>query len=662
MNPTPSRPTPLVRLLLALSLLLGLLPAVALAATHAPTVAQETPAAEAEAPQVFVSELLPAASSPGRLITLTLDPDATATLSSNYLNGEAPIVEVGTWATDESGALLVSLSGTADVDYDAPVEFTFAQAEDGSLTATSWDESRYGSEGLALAPAQNLEIAGAYVSDTLPAASSPGREITLELAPDGTAALSTDFLNDEEPIVEIGSWSADAETGEVSVSLTGRADSVYEAPIEWTFAMGEEGGLTATAWDETLFGSEGLSLARAAEEEVGPADGVWVSNILPAASSPGQVVLLILYPDGSLQSSTWYLNNELPIIEEGSWVDGGDGAVTVTITGSTEREYETAQELVFAYDGETLTYLSLVLNRLQEEGASGNAEAVAFYTSDVLPAASSPGLQRSLIFYDDGSVQMVSDYLNGEEPVIELGTWTQNEDDTLRVELTGTAETDYSEPLALTFALADGALTATEWDTSIFGADGLTFAEQSLDDLLLEDEEPLSSEPTADATPVLTTTLPATAPEPITVTVTVTEPEAVAPSEATTATTESGDDPLAGAAPFETPEGAQAVFVSDVLPAASSPGRLLRLVLFADGSLQLISDYLNGEAPILEVGTWEESAAAEVVVTLTGQIASPYAEPRVITFAEADGTLTAVEWDEATYGSEPLSLTLDAGE
>lgn len=660
MRPTLAPSKLALRLLLAIGLLFGLLPSVAVAAPATPTIAQEEPAADA--PQVFVSDLLPAASGPGRLYTLTLLPDATATLSANFLNGEEPIVEIGSWAADETGALLVSLMGTAELDYEAPVEFTFTQAEDGSLTATAWDETRFGSEGLALAPAQNLAFAGNYASGTLPAASSPGRELTLALAADGTASLTSDYLNDEAPIVELGTWSADADAGEVSVSLTGRPDAVYEAPTEFTFAVGEDGGLTATVWDETLFGSEGLSLAPAAAA-VAPADGVWVSNILPAASSPGQVVLLILYPDGTLQSSTWYLNNELPIIENGAWIGNDDGTVTVTITGSTEREYETAQELIFEYDGETLTYLSLVLSRLQEEGLSGDAEAVAFYTTDVLPAASSPGLQRSLIFYDDGSVQMVSDYLNGEEPIIELGSWVENEDGSLSVELTGTEDTEYEAPVALTFALADGTLTATEWDTTRFGSEGLSFTEQDVEDLLLEDEEPVSSAPVegadtpaAAATPVLTTTEAVTPAEAVTPTetVSVTVPE----GEPATGT----DDPLAAAAPFEAPAGAQAVFTSGLLPAASSPGRLLRLVLFEDGSNQMISDYLNGEAPILEVGTWEESAAGELVVTLTGQIASPYSEPVVITFAQNDGALTAVEWDESRYGSEPLSLTLETGD
>ncbi|MGL4650502.1 MAG: copper resistance protein NlpE N-terminal domain-containing protein, partial [Caldilineaceae bacterium] len=469
---------------------------------------------------------------------------------------------------------------------------------------------------------------------------------------------------------ELGTWSMSDDGVSMVISLTGGPNSVFEAPIEWTFAV-EGDTLTATEWDETIYGSDVLVLERTADETVvGSPDGVWVSSILPAASSPGQVVLLILYADSTLQSSTWYLNNELPIIEDGTWADNGDGTVTLTVTGSTEREYDAPQELVFDFDGETLTYLSLQLTRLEAAESANGPQPLAFYTTEVGPAASSPGLQRSLIFYDDNSVQMVSDYLNGEDPIIEEGSWSENDDGNLTVTLTGTADETYAEPVVIVFELSDGTLTAIEWDEAIFGSAGLAFTEQNLDDLVLEESDPVSGEandlPEANSATTPTTTVE-TAPtsETITATVDRTATEPITETESATGAVPAPDTDalLDAAAPFEAPEGAEAVYASDVLPAASSPGRLVRLVLFVDGTAQEITDFLNGEAPIVELGTWEEIAAGEILVTLTGRpLAEPYAVPIETTFAQTGDTLTAVQWDETIYGSEPLTLTLVEGE
>ncbi|MGL4650467.1 MAG: hypothetical protein ACRC1H_13750, partial [Caldilineaceae bacterium] len=260
-----SSPTPVLRLLLVLSLLLGLLPTVALAASTSRTTAQETPAA-ADAPAVYVSELLPAADSVGRYITLVLDPDGSATWDVNFLNGEPVPTETGTWTRDAAASTIsVSLLGTDEIVYDAPVEFVFAEETDGSLTAIEWDETLYGSEAIVLFPATDTEYAGEYVSETLPVASSPGREISFMLDYDGTATVTTDYLNGEEPVVELGTWSMSDDGVSMVISLTGGPNSVYEAPIEWTFAV-EGDTLTATEWDETIYGSDVLVLERAADE------------------------------------------------------------------------------------------------------------------------------------------------------------------------------------------------------------------------------------------------------------------------------------------------------------------------------------------------------------------------------------------------------------
>ncbi len=45
-----------------------------------------------------------------------------------------------------------------------------------------------------------------------------------------------------------------------------------------------------------------------------------------------------------------------------------------------------------------------------------------------------------------------------------------------------------------------------------------------------------------------------------------------------------------------------------MLPGASSPGLDITLYLNFDHTVRQISDYLNGEAPIVEVGMWQAHA------------------------------------------------------
>lgn len=107
---------------------------------------------------------------------------------------------------------------------------------------------------------ERIDYAGTYKA-LLPAASSPGRDITLTLNADGTVQLSTDYLNDEAPIVEIGTWEANAD-GTATVTLTGRPDGlVYDNPVIITFTL-EDGELTAVVYDVNLYGSEGLRLTK----------------------------------------------------------------------------------------------------------------------------------------------------------------------------------------------------------------------------------------------------------------------------------------------------------------------------------------------------------------------------------------------------------------
>ncbi len=98
-----------------------------------------------------------------------------------------------------------------------------------------------------------------------------------------------------------------------------------------------------------------------------------------------------------------------------------------------------------------------------------------------------------------------------------------------------------------------------------------------------------------------------------------------------------------------------------MLPAASSPLRAMTLTLSADAAAQLSADYLNGEAPIVETGAWQDNGDGTATVTLTGRAdGTVYEAPIVETGVWTATTSSAVE--VTLSGAEsPLSLVMSDG-
>jgi len=110
--------------------------------------------------------LLPSASGPHRVVVLEVKEDGTAQLTTDYQNGEAPIVEEGVWQDDGNGALILTLTGQADRVYAQPVQITFVQNDD-RLISVTWDTALYGERGLKLLRQSALEDAIARVEQPL---------------------------------------------------------------------------------------------------------------------------------------------------------------------------------------------------------------------------------------------------------------------------------------------------------------------------------------------------------------------------------------------------------------------------------------------------------------------------------------------------------------
>lgn len=92
---------------------------------------------------------MPAASSPGRVIYLTLSADRRVVMRADYLNDQ-PVVEAsGTWEPGPKATVVVTLTGRADRTYEKPPVLTFAREED-ALIAVGYDRRMWGDAGLTL--------------------------------------------------------------------------------------------------------------------------------------------------------------------------------------------------------------------------------------------------------------------------------------------------------------------------------------------------------------------------------------------------------------------------------------------------------------------------------------------------------------------------------
>lgn len=335
---------------------------------------------------------------------------------------------------------------------------------------------------------------------------------------------------------------------------------------------------------------------------------------------------LKLSPDGSVELVT-ELADTTQLMESGTWLLSGEGDVVISL-GTTEgqsileprtiRLAVEGDELV-ATDSVTGGQLRLAPGMMAAQAAVATPEApvaapaapadasptvqsITFVSSQ--PAADSPGLERSLTFNEDGTASMTSDYLNGQPPIVEEGTWAGNQDGTVTLTLTGQqGDQPYQTPVDITFAMLNGSLVAVDYDTALYGSEGLT----------MQVETPAAEAPA----------------------------EAEAPASDETAAQDN-------AALFQT-------YLS-LSPAADSSALLRALALNTDGTATMTSDYYNDQPVIVQDGTWTENADGTITVTLTGQDGQLYMTPDVITFDVVDDTLTAVTYDQDLYGSNGLIM------
>lgn len=99
------------------------------------------------------------------------------------------------------------------------------------------------------------------------------------------------------------------------------------------------------------------------------------------------------------------------------------------------------------------------------------AQAAGVYLAQ-MPAASSPGIQATLVLNEDQSASLTLDYMNDETPINQTGTWQMASADQVRVNFTD----QDGKPITNTivFTLSGDTLTALEYDQQQWGTAGLT--------------------------------------------------------------------------------------------------------------------------------------------------------------------------------------------
>ncbi|AWO01506.1 hypothetical protein DLD77_07275 [Chitinophaga alhagiae] len=99
----------------------------------------------ASTPEGYYEASLPAASSPGRLIALTLRAPAEVQMTTDYLNGTPEILQMGNWSVQNDGGILITL---VTVGSGNPEKDTLYFQPDGE--SLRYEGSNYGSDGLTL--------------------------------------------------------------------------------------------------------------------------------------------------------------------------------------------------------------------------------------------------------------------------------------------------------------------------------------------------------------------------------------------------------------------------------------------------------------------------------------------------------------------------------
>lgn len=200
-------------------------------------------------------------------VLMKLNANGSAEMRTDYPDYD-PIQERGNWRVLNDGSVLVIFSEIDGQTADAFNVLGF-RAAGNQLVATVYDPDIYGMDRLTLrkdSSAQNppnnnnTDLSGTYTA-FLPAEDTPGIDLSLNLKRDGTAQMTTDYLDNENPLVETGTWRTNRD-GSVSVVLD-KLDGYPADPANvLRFRVNSNSTLVATSFDADIYGSDGLTLRK----------------------------------------------------------------------------------------------------------------------------------------------------------------------------------------------------------------------------------------------------------------------------------------------------------------------------------------------------------------------------------------------------------------
>lgn len=347
----------------------------------------------------------------------------------------------------------------------------------------------------ALAAPQQQEVTpGIYTSEPVTLPSGSEVDFSLFLSEDGSAGFITSLTDQSDSYNEYGDWEM-TDDGLVSVTLTGDDEAEYDEPYTTTFSQDGD-TLTTVDFDTEYFGEDGFSVTLAMTEEelmASEADagvgGMYTSEAIVAEDGSVGVALLYLAEDGTAQGNINYFDGVTPPdVQLGAWTDNEDGTITLLLDNMlqvsadgaepvemdepVERDYEVGDEGELVGENLTLYPLTSVELGADEDAAATDDVGYVSFSSEELTSADTPGLVISFTFYEDGSFEAASDYMNDEPAVMEYGSWEEDEDANATVTITGDDNGDYEQPLVFTVVSQDdGSILAV--NEEVFGADGL---------------------------------------------------------------------------------------------------------------------------------------------------------------------------------------------
>ena len=351
--------------------------------------------------------------------------------------------------------------------------------------------------------------------------------------------------------------------------------------------------------------------------------GTYVSNVYPAASAPGLVMLMSLYPNNNAEVVNFYFSNA-PITETGTW-ELSDGKVVVTLTENDNGKYDTPSKETFDVQGDMLVSGAFEFQKLgvvtpeELEAASSEAAATApvsgseevtateettatedttataestgevtdtaavtgteemtdttaasggayaVFVTDVYPAADASGMVQLMVLYPNMNMEQLTVYL-GKDNIHEVGTWSDANPGDVDVTVTGPFDgKEYDTPVTTTYT-RDGDILS----------DGV-----------------FSFSPLPIVTP--------------------------ADMEAMT-----------------NPAG---TYVSKLYPAADASGMMIILSLFDNNNAEQVTYYVAKDT-ITEQGTWKQNDDGTITVSITGSGDQTYAKPMDTTYTRSGDLLS----------------------